>query len=41
MYIMFFKAPEQPKPEEPVVQPAAAKVAPSAPERLPAKGTDG
>lgn len=40
MCIMFFKAPEPPKSEEPVVQPPAAKVTPSAPERLPAKGID-
>ncbi len=37
---MFFKAPELPKPEAPVVQQTAAKVTPSAPESLPAKGTD-
>lgn len=36
LYIMFFKAPELPKPEEPVVQPA--KVTTPAPERLPTKG---
>lgn len=37
---MFFKAPELPKPEEPIVQPTAAKVTPSTPEHLPAKGSD-
>jgi len=37
---MFFKAPKLPKSEEPVSRPAAAMVTPSAPERLPAEGSD-
>lgn len=35
---MFFKEPEPRKPEEPIAQPAAPKVTPSTPERLPTKG---
>lgn len=35
---MFLKEPEPRKPEEPVAQPAAPKVAPSTLERLPTKG---
>lgn len=40
LYIMFFKAPEPPKPEEPVVYQTAAKVTPPKAEAVPSRGID-
>lgn len=40
LYIMFFKAPEPPKPEEPVVYQTAAKVTPPKAEPVPSRGIE-